>query len=122
MGVPESNIMPDLIKDLSKIGMLPIKIVGYITKANNLKDYPEIAELVVSKDIDIIAFTSTAEISALLKNVNIKDLKSIKTACFGPYTGKNAIKFGLNPVYIGQKYSSFEDFVSGIKSFFSKYS
>ena len=120
IGVPEPDIIPDLINNLTKTGVQPIKIHGYITKANTLNNYPEIAKMIISKELDLIAFTSSAEILALLKNVDLKDLQSIKTACFGPYTGRNAIKYGLNPSYIGQKYSRFEDFVSGISLFFSK--
>jgi uroporphyrinogen-III synthase len=115
--VPEPNVIPNFIHDLKLIGIQPKKIQAYITEANDFKNTPLI-KAVNQNTLDLICFTSTAEIMALLKAFPLKSIQNIPIACFGPYTGQNALKLGLKPVYIGQKYGDFEDFVIGIKQLF----
>jgi len=118
IGVPEPNVIPDFIKGLKTIGLQPVRIEGYITQANKMNFYPEIKKALTQGQIDLIAFTSTAEIMALLKEMPLSKLQNVKVACFGPYTGNNAIKLGLKPVYIGKKHTAFTDFVEGISELF----
>ena len=116
IGVQEPNVIPDFIKALTHAGIKTIKIEGYITEAQNLSANTEIATMIARKEIDIIAFTSTAEIAVMLKHFGPDKINQFKIACFGPYTGQNAEKMGLRTWYIGEKYSRFEDFVSGISN------
>ncbi len=116
IGVPEPNVIPDFIKALSALRLKTIKIQGYMTEAQNLSTNKELSNLIAHKEIDIITFTSTAEIAVMLKYFGPDKINQFKIACFGPYTGKNAEKMGLKTWYIGQKYSRFEDFVSGISA------
>ncbi len=118
VGVSEPDVIPNFLKDLSQTGLQTHRIEAYITQANRLKDFTAIKAALEDSKIDLIAFTSTAEIMALLNDLSLSELQNIKTACFGPYTGSNAIKLGLQPAYIGQQYTGFEDFVQGIAGLF----
>ncbi|HFX18228.1 MAG TPA: uroporphyrinogen-III synthase [Flavobacteriales bacterium] len=117
IGVPEPDVIPNFIHDLKSIGMQPIKIQAYITEANDFKN-TSLIKAINQNNLDLICFTSTTEIMALLKAFPLKTIQNIPIACFGPYTGQNAQKLGLKPVYIGQKYGDFKDFIIGIKQLF----
>lgn len=117
IGVEEPNVIPNFIRDLKRLKANVTKAEGYITQLSDSLDYLNEIELLKNGKIDIIAFTSTAEIEALIKLTSLELIDKQIVACFGPYTGNNAKEFGLNPEYIGQKYSSFEDFVSGITEY-----
>ncbi len=114
IGIKEPNIIPDFLKNLSKAGFNGIKVEAYITETQNLSKQPYLMSAIKNKQLDIIAFTSSAEIAVLLKYFTTTELNQFKIACFGPYTGQNAIKMGLKPWYIGKKFGSFKDFVTGI--------
>jgi len=115
IGVPEPNIIPNFIQNLENTDAKVLKIEAYITRANDLKKYKIPYKLIQESPSDtIIAFTSTAEIMSVLKYFKPKHLNQLQIACFGPYTGNNARKLGLKPVYVGKKYAGFEDFISGI--------
>ena len=117
IGLKEPNVIPNFIRDLKSLKANVRKAEGYITQLSDSLNYLNEIELLKSGKIDIIAFTSTAEIEALIKLTSLELIDKQIVACFGPYTGNNAKKFGLHPEYIGQKYSSFEDFVSGITDY-----
>lgn len=119
-GVKEPNVIPNLIKDLADLGYHVKKAEGYITQiADSIKYSDEIAML-KNGAIDLIAFTSTAEIEALIKMSSSEIIDQTIVACFGPYTGNNAKLLGLHPEYIGDSYHSFDDFVSGILNYLSE--
>ena len=120
IGVKEPNVIPNFIKNLKGLKANVTKAEGYITHLSDSLNYLKEIELLKNGKIDIIAFTSTAEIEALIKLTSLELVDEQIVACFGPYTGNNAIKFGLHPEYIGQKYSSFEDFVIGITEYLTK--
>lgn len=117
IGVEEPNVIPNFIRDLKSLKANVTKAEGYITQLSDSLSYLNEIVLLKNGKIDIIAFTSTAEIEALIKLTSLELIDKQIVACFGPYTGNNAKEFGLNPEYIGQKYSSFEDFVSGITEY-----
>lgn len=118
IGVEEPNVIPNFIQNLKSLKANVTKAEGYITQLSDSLNYLNEIELLKNGKIDIIAFTSTAEIEALIKLTSLELIDKQIVACFGPYTGNNAKEFGLDPEYIGQKYSSFEDFVSGITEYF----
>jgi len=49
-----------------------------------------------------------------------ENLNKTKIACFGPYTGGNAKRLGLNPCFIAQNYSSFQGYIASMKEYFNK--
>jgi len=70
--------------------------------------------------IDVIAFSSTAEVASFLTMVNSQsDYERCIIACFGPYTTANARKLGMNVSIVSRDYSSFEGFAEAIATFFS---
>ncbi len=119
-GVTEPDVIPNFIKGLKKSGLKVKKIEAYITQIVNPKSYTKELEMLKSGKIDLIAFSSSAEIEALIKIASRQQIDQSLVACFGPYTGKNAIKLGLHPEFIGKKYKSFDDFVLGISNYLKK--
>ncbi|MHC5721767.1 MAG: uroporphyrinogen-III synthase, partial [Nostoc sp.] len=70
--------------------------------------------------IDIIAFSSTAEVESFLTMVNSqRDYEDCIIACFGPYTTANGQKLGMNVSIVSRDYSSFEGFAEAIAEFFT---
>lgn len=120
IGVHEPNVIPNFIRDLKGLKAKVSKAEGYITHVSDSLNYLEEIKQLKNGKIDLIAFTSTAEIDALIKLTSLNLVDEQIVACFGPYTGNNAIKLGLHPEYVGQKYSSFEDFTTGISDYFAK--
>ncbi len=117
LGVHEPNIIPNLIRDIRNLNTNVTKAEAYITQLSDSLKYLAEIELLKRGEIDIIAFTSTSEIEALIKLTSIDIIDKQIVACFGPYTGNNAKKLGLHPEYIGDKYNSFDDFVTGISNY-----
>ena len=117
LGVNEPNVIPNLIRDIRNLNTNVTKAEAYITQLSDSLKYLDEIKLLKKGEIDIIAFTSTSEIEALIKFTSIDVIDKQIVACFGPYTGNNAKKLGLHPEYIGDKYNSFEDFVTGISNY-----
>lgn len=120
IGLTEPNVIPNFIRNLKGLKANVTKAEGYITQLSDSLNFLSEIELLKNGKIDIIAFTSTAEIEALIKLTSTELIDKQTVVCFGPYTGNNAKKLGLHPEYIGKKYSSFEDFVSGISDYLRK--
>lgn len=117
IGVNEPNVIPNLIRDLRNLNANVTKAEAYITQLSDSLKYIDEINLLKNGEIDIIAFTSTSEIEALIKFISVDMIDKQIVACFGPYTGNNAKKLGLHPEYIGDKYHSFDDFVTGISNY-----
>lgn len=120
IGVKEPNVIPNLIQNLENLGYRVIKAEAYITQIADPLKYDRELDLLKQGAIDLIAFTSTAEIEALIALSSAQIIDHTLVACFGPYTGNNAILLGLHPEYIGVNYHSFDDFVYGIIDYLSK--
>jgi uroporphyrinogen-III synthase len=71
--------------------------------------------------IDIIAFTSTAEIESFMRMFDSKsDYENTLIACFGPYTAANAASLGFHVSIVSQDYSSFAGFTVAMADFLSQ--
>ncbi len=117
----EPDVIPDFIRNLQNSGISVEKIEGYITQPVDATKYPEKLRMIRTGQIDMIAFTSTAEIEACIKMLgNVQWINKNIVACFGPYTAANAKKLGVEVNYIGEKFNSFKDFVEGIKKYLRK--
>jgi|GEM_PF-403029 len=119
IGVSEPNVIPNFIQNLKELGINVHKTEGYVTKIANPDTYQHQLDQLKNGQIDIIAFTSTAEIEALLKLSSSTTINRCQIACFGPYTGNNAKKLGINPAYVGKDYHSFSSFVNELSHFFA---
>ncbi len=120
VGLPEPNVMPNLITDLENLGINVTRVPAYITQGLDKNIYSIELNLICTGKIDAIAFSSTAEIESFLKMVNSpNDYRDCAIACFGPYTTANAQKLGINVSIVSQDYSSFEGFAEAIATFFA---
>ncbi|WP_066424531.1 uroporphyrinogen-III synthase [Anabaena sp. 4-3] len=119
IGIPEPNVVPNLIADLQKLGMQVTRISTYITQCLDKNIYPLELSLISQGLIDVIAFSSTAEITSFLTMLNSKsELEKCIIACFGPYTAANAKNMGINVDIVSTDFSSFEGFVQAIAQFY----
>ncbi|QSJ18500.1 uroporphyrinogen-III synthase [Nostoc sp. UHCC 0702] len=118
VGIPEPNVIPNLVSDLQKLGMEVTRVSTYITQSLDKNIYTVELKLIRQGMIDIIAFSSTAEIESFLRMFNSpSDYKDCVIACFGPYTAANARKLGVNVSILSKDYSSFEGFADAIAEF-----
>ncbi|RMF92844.1 MAG: uroporphyrinogen-III synthase [Candidatus Schekmanbacteria bacterium] len=120
VGLSEPYVVPDFINGLKEIGMITEKVPAYktssITSGNELEK-----QMILEKNVDMIAITSSTEIESLLSIMGEKrdTLNDIPFAIMGPYTGKTAKDRGLNVKVMPEKnFSSFYDFVSAIEDYF----
>ncbi|MGK7941151.1 MAG: uroporphyrinogen-III synthase [Crocosphaera sp.] len=120
IGIPEPDIIPNFIDELQKIGIQITPVDAYQTRCLDASLYQVEIELIKQEKIDIIAFSSTAEIEGFLQMVKRTEIpKQCIIACFGPYTANNARKLGLRVDIIAKDYSSFSGFVQAIAEYLS---
>ena len=121
VGLTEPDVIPSFLDLLNDIGLRVTRINAYTTQINNRNKFIDIITDIKKGNIDLIAFTSSAEIEALLLFVNgKKHISNIKISCFGPYTAANAEKAGLKPCFTSTNYRSFNDYVKSMNDFFLK--
>ncbi|MBW4630912.1 MAG: uroporphyrinogen-III synthase [Iphinoe sp. HA4291-MV1] len=115
VGVPEPDVIPNFVAGLEKLGMKVTRVPTYRTRCLNKNIYEVELNLIRQGKIDVIAFSSTAEVASFLQMVDSKrDYEHCAIACFGPYTAANAKKLGLNVSIVAQDYSSFAGFAEAI--------
>lgn len=119
LGIPEPNVVPNFIADLQQLGMQVTRVPTYITQGLDKNIYQVELNLIRQGMIDLIAFSSTAEVESFLTMVNSpKEYEHCVIACFGPYTAANAQKLGVNVSIVSNDYSSFAGFAEAIAAFF----
>ena len=122
IGVPEPDVVPKFIAGLKNLGMEVTRIPTYKTSSLDRNFYEVELDLIRQGKIDVIAFSSTAEVTAFLKMFDSQDnYKSSVIGCFGPYTANNAKKLGLNVSIVAEDYSSFAGFAEAIARFYKEY-
>ncbi|HEY9606651.1 MAG TPA: uroporphyrinogen-III synthase [Allocoleopsis sp.] len=120
VGIPEPNVVPKFISDLTQLGMNVTRVPTYTTRCLEKSSYTVELNLIRQGLIDAIAFSSTAEVESFLSMVNsTSDYEHCVIACFGPYTAANAGKLGVKVSIVAKDYSSFERFVDAIVEFFT---
>ncbi|MBE8971358.1 uroporphyrinogen-III synthase [Nostocales cyanobacterium LEGE 12452] len=123
VGLPEPDVVPNLITDLQQLGIEVTRVSTYITQGLDKTIYGMELNLIREGIIDVIAFSSTAEVESFLTMVNSQnDYEHCVIACFGPYTTANAQKLGMNVAIVARNYSSFEGFAEAIAAFFNSIS
>ncbi|MFN6480614.1 uroporphyrinogen-III synthase [Nostoc sp. DedQUE07] len=119
VGLPEPDVVPNLITDLQQLGIEVTRVPTYITQGLDKTIYGMELNLIRQGMIDVIAFSSTAEVESFLTMVKLQsDYEHCVIACFGPYTTANAQKLGMNVSIVSRDYSSFEGFAEAIAAFF----
>jgi len=117
VGLPEPEVVPNLITDLQKLGIEVTRVPTYITQGLDKNIYSIELNLMHQGMIDVIAFSSTAEVESFLTMVNSEsDYERCIIACFGPYTAANAQKLGMNVSIVSADYSSFEGFAEAMST------
>ncbi|TWH43059.1 uroporphyrinogen-III synthase [Dulcicalothrix desertica PCC 7102] len=119
IGIPEPDVIPNFVAGLEKLGMNVTRVTAYQTRSLDKEIYNVELELIRQGKVDVIAFSSSAEISAFLNMCDVSDYQNTVIACFGPYTGANARKLGLNVSIIADDFSSFDGFAAAIASHFN---
>ncbi len=119
--IPEPNVIPNLIADLQKLGMTITRTSSYITQCTDKHLYTVELNLIRQGMIDIIAFSSTAEVESFLRMINShNDYENCIVACFGPYTAANTRNLGVNVSILSKDYSSFAGFTEAIAEFLTR--
>jgi len=96
-GVKEPYVVPEFIDELNKIGMTAQRLEVYRTVA--LKDSGDMEKnMILNGHIDIIVFTSSAEIFSLLEQLgDDRDVLNKATIAYmGSFTSKTGGEVGLN--------------------------
>jgi uroporphyrinogen-III synthase len=118
-GITEPDVVPDFLAKLNSMGMNVTRVNAYITRSADKIQINRAVELIASKEIKCIAFTSSAEVEILLQNISDKSLlENITIACFGPYTTAFAQKRDLNVSVTAQDFSSFSGFLKSIEKYY----
>ena len=119
VGIPEPNIIPRFVAGLKKIGLEVTRLPAYLTRCLDKKIYEVELNLMRTRKIDVIAFSSTAEVESFLQMVEgPQDYEHCLIACFGPYTAANAHSLGLNVSICSRDYSSFTGFAQALAQWF----
>jgi len=120
-GITEPDVVPDFLAELNKMGMNATRVNAYITRAVDKDQIARAIKLIASKEVQCIAFTSSAEAEILLQNIGDKSLlENVTIACFGPYTTAYARKRGFNVSVTARDFSSFSGFLEAIEEYFCK--
>jgi len=119
-GVLEPNVMPNFVADLSQLGLTIIQVPAYLTRGLEADPYTVELSLIRQGVVDAIAFSSTAEISALLQMVDADTIQqNCVTACLGPYSAGNAEDLGISVDIVSKDFSAFTGFTEAIAQFFA---
>ncbi len=123
VGIAEPNIIPNFLAGLKNLGMAVTRVPTYMTRCLDKSLYDVELNLIRQGKIDVIAFSSTAEILGFLQMLTSKaDYQQSVIACFGPYTAANAKSLGMNVSIVAKNYSSFAGFAEAIANFMSSHS
>jgi uroporphyrinogen-III synthase len=115
-GMKEPNVIPDLVGWLEGIGMEVRRVPAYST--SRVKEGLSVEkEMLLGGHIDIVAFTSAAEIESLLFLLEDKPdaLKESTVACYGPVTAGGAALRGVEVNVVSKDFSSLEGFVEALE-------
>jgi len=118
-GMPEPAVIPDFVGWLREAGMEPHRIPAYVTRrvADGLEAE---VRLLVEGAVDLVAFTSVAEIQGLLALLGDRRevLGRCTTACYGPMTAGGAHAHGVRIDIVSPDNSAFEHYVAAMEAHF----
>jgi len=121
--LPRADIARKILpRALGKLGAKVTEVVAYKTIAED-NNSMEIVELLKSKKIDIVTFTSSSTVRnflSMLQTPGIQDLmKNVLVACIGPITARTAEEAGLK-VAIQAKEYTIEGLIKAIVEYFKR--
>ena len=116
VGMKEPRVVPDLVKWLSEIGLDPHRVPAYST--TRVRDGLEVEkQMLINGAIDIVAFTSAAEIESLLFLLgDHRDVLNKNTiACYGPVTAGGAKERNVRVEIVSKDFSRLEGFIEAVE-------
>ena len=119
VGMDEPRVIPDLVGWLSRIGMEVHRVPAYTTSRNSEGLSAE-AKMLLEGVIDMVAFTSAAEIESLLLLLGGKRdvLQRTVIACYGPVTAGGATERGVHPTIVSKDFSALEGFLEAMEEYY----
>jgi uroporphyrinogen-III synthase len=119
VGMDEPRVIPDLVAWLSGIGMEVHRVPAYTTTRVS-EGFSAEKKMLMEGAIDVVAFTSAAEIESLLfllgKERDV--LQSTTIACYGPVTAGGATERGVHPEIVSKDFSALEGFVEALELYY----
>ena len=121
IGMKEPRIVPEFVAGLKRIGMDVERIPAYTT-APVKNGYDAEKKMLVNGEIDVVTFTSSAEVDSMLSILGTeKEILNRTIACVGPYTGTTAKNMGLDvKIMPKQNFSSFHCLIEEMERYFRK--
>lgn len=117
----EPAVVPEFLAELTRIGMDVTRVNAYVTRSVGGEEATRAARLISDHQVDAVAFTSGAEVDALLLAVSGPAALSHTTiACFGPYTAAHARKQGVDVDIVGQNFASFAGFLTALTEYYAR--
>jgi len=120
VGMDEPGVIPNLVTWLGEIGMIVDRVPAYTTTRVSTGFAPELSML-LEAHIDVVAFTSAAEIESLLflLGENRDILARTLVACYGPVTAGGAAERDVSVQIVSEQFSVFEGFIEAMEQYFS---
>lgn len=120
-GMDEPSVIPDYVQGLKSIGMQPHRVPAYATHRVTEGLEAEI-QMILDEKVDLIAFSSVAEIDGLLYMLADRaDILAKHTvACYGPVTANGAEQRDLRVDFAAENYSVFEGYIEAMENFFRR--
>jgi uroporphyrinogen-III synthase len=119
VGMDEPRVIPDLIGWLAGMGMDVHRVPAYTTSRNSDGLSAE-KKMLLDGAIDMVAFTSAAEIESLLFLLGGKRdvLQKTTIACYGPVTAGGASERGVHPKVVAKDFSVLEGFIEAMEEYY----
>jgi uroporphyrinogen-III synthase len=118
-GMDEPSVIPDYVELLEELGMKPHRVPAYATH-RVMDGLEHEVEMILNGKLDLIAFTSVAEIDGLLHMLADRSdaLTKQPLACYGPVTANGAKQRNLRVDIVADNYSIFEGYIEALESYF----
>lgn len=119
--LPRADIADkELAEAISQLGAEVYEVVVYQT-VPVATAIPQVKEMLLSREIDVITFTSSSTVSNLVALFNKEELaaNNAKIACIGPKTADTAARVGLKVDIVASE-NTIPGLVTAIEKYFSK--
>jgi uroporphyrinogen III methyltransferase/synthase len=119
--LPRADIADkELAEAISQLGAEVYEVVVYRT-VPVATAIPQVKEMLLSREIDVITFTSSSTVSNLVALFNKEELaaNNAKIACIGPKTANTAARVGLKVDIVASE-NTIPGLVTAIEKYFSK--
>ena len=119
IGMEEPRVVPDLVNWLRDIGMEVHRVPAYTTTRVREGLSCE-KKMLLNGEIDVVSFTSAAEIESLLFLLGDKRdvLEKNTVACYGPVTAGGAAERGVEVNIVSRDFSSLEGFIEAMEEYY----